>query len=172
MLGLTENLHLTEQRAQVAEDEKGAIDMGRLMGICTDPEHRGDREKILEIKAQGRCNTCYQRYYDRMRQAAARRNGRNSAALNDLRDGQNGEERKRRAMNYQKNGANKHSHEPKRRRMQAKRSDVDALVARLNSTGRALVVLRGNQILMICRGCNEIIGIVDVTFLPEDGSNS
>jgi alkylated DNA repair dioxygenase AlkB len=71
MLGLTGSLHLTKQRAQVAEDEKGAIDMGRLMGICTDPEHRGDREKILEIKAQGRCNTCYQRYYDRMRQAAA-----------------------------------------------------------------------------------------------------
>jgi hypothetical protein len=80
-------------------------------------------------------------------------------------------------MNYQKNGANEHSHaEPERHFMQAKRSDVEHLIARCNSNprmkGKATLVLEGSQIFMMCLRCEQPIAITDVEFLPEDGGNS
>ena len=74
-------------------------------------------------------------------------------------------------MNYQKNGANKHSHaEPERHFMQARRSDVEHLIARCNSNprmkGKAILVLEGSQLFMMCLLCEQPIAITDVELVP------
>jgi len=78
-------------------------------------------------------------------------------------------------MNYRKKVTNKHSHTaPERCSMQAKRSDVEHLIASTNArlAGRAMLVLEGTQIFTMCLRCEQPIAITDVAFLPEDGSNS
>jgi hypothetical protein len=58
--------------------------------------------------------------------------------------------------------------------MQARRSDVESLIASTNArmARRAMLVLEGSQIFMMCLLCEQPIAITDVEFLPEDGSNS